>query len=71
MLAEVEHKEIASLIMEYNKEGTKILSHYGSSVSNGVAEEGPYAVVDVTTDKPTRKVSAVNLTLHCVVITGV
>ena len=72
MLAELEHKEISSLIIEYSKEGTKVLSQYESSFSNGVAEEkGPYAVIDVTADKHTRKVSAVNLTLYCIVIAGV
>jgi len=71
MLAEVEHEEIASLIMEYDKEGAKVLSQYDSSVSNGVAEESPYAVIDAAANKHTRKVSAVTLTLYFNVITGV
>ena len=45
MLAGAEHKEISTFIMEYNKEGAKILSRYDSSNVAVTEEEGAYAVI--------------------------
>lgn len=59
MLAQTEHKDIASFIMEYNREGAKVLSRYESS--NAVSEEeGAYAVIN---DKHTKKVSVAMVTV--------
>ena len=58
MLAE-EHKEISNFIMEYNREGTKILSKYENDVSNGPMDE-TYPQVDEI-DPRSRKVSAMHL----------
>ena len=63
MLAGAEHKEIATFIMEYNKEGAKILSRYDSSNMAVTEEEGDYAVIDHVDDKHTRKVSVPMVTV--------
>ena len=55
MLAEREHKDIANFLMEYKKEGAKILSQYQSTNSVTEEEEEPYAVINDT--EHTRKVS--------------
>ena len=40
-----------------------MLSRYESTVSNAVAEEGPYAEIDDVVDQRTRKVSITMVTL--------
>ena len=64
MLAQTEHKEIASFIMEYNREGAKILSRYEGS-NTASEEEGAYAIIN---DNHTRKVSVAVVTVRCDII---
>lgn len=58
MLAKGQHRETADFIMEYNKEGNKILSRYEHSNGGHVMEEGPYAEIDKVVDRRTRNVSS-------------
>ena len=44
MLAKEQHREVADFIMEYNKEGAKILSRYEHT--GHIVEEGPNADID-------------------------
>ena len=57
MLAE-EHKEITNFIMEYNKEGAKILSQYENSV---ITED--YAENDDISDQHVRTCSVTMVTM--------
>ena len=49
MLAKEQHREIADFIMEYNKEGAKILSRYEHTGHN--VEEGPNVVIDKVVER--------------------
>ena len=55
MLAKQQHREIADFIMEYNKEGAKILSRYEHT--GHIVEEGPNADIDKVVERRTRAVS--------------